>query len=164
MEIRPATPEDAEDLARLYVVSAEHHRLFDPAFYEKPDVEAVVTHYHDVLGRDGGDLSARFVAEEAGDVLGLVEVRLPEHPGRHSMIRPRVAMADVVVATDHRRKGVGSALMRRAEMWASEHGAAGVMLDALRANEQALAFYRRLGYYEHGVLLLKRDVTGTPDV
>ncbi|MGH8936512.1 MAG: GNAT family N-acetyltransferase [Acidimicrobiia bacterium] len=67
-----------------------------------------------------------------------------------------MASADIVVAPIHRRKGIGTALMQQAESWAYYHGADGVILDMLRANEAALAFYRSLGYDDLGALMLKR--------
>lgn len=143
-------------MARLYLASAEHHAGLDPSFYRIPDLDDVVSHYSDVLSEGNTDTSACFVADSDGEIAGLVEVRITDRPGSHSMLCPRVmATVDIVVAPDHRRRGVGSALMQHAEVWARDQGADYLMLDMLRANESALAFYRTLGYEEHGALLTK---------
>ena len=50
------------------------------------------------------------------------------------------------VSSDHRRKGIGKALMSAAEQWAVETGAEGIRLVSGRTREGAHAFYRRIGF------------------
>jgi GNAT superfamily N-acetyltransferase len=58
---------------------------------------------------------------------------------------------ELMVAPDHRRSGVGAALMRGAEEWAREQGAAYVALATRRAAD----FYRALGYSESATYFRK---------
>ena len=51
---------------------------------------------------------------------------------------------------DHRRRGLGSRLMRACEAFASAKGCVGIYLQT--ATYQAPAFYRHLGYCEFGRL------------
>lgn len=158
MEIRSLTTDDAEPAGRLFVQSAEHHRGIDPDSYRVPDVEPVIAHYEE-LAVDRDQSVACFVAEHEGSVIGLVVLRLSEPPPDHSMLLPRrTASVDVVVDANQPRLGVGAALMETAESWALENEVDMLMLDMLRANEPALAFYTSLGYEEHGALLVKRHV------
>lgn len=162
MEIRQPTVWEAEALARLYRKSAEHHVALDSDSYQVPDMENIADHYRERLTQPD-DSYACFVADVDGDVAGMVETSLAGQPPPHSMLRPQVmATAGIVVAPEHRRRGIGSALMHRAEEWATEQGCSGVMLDMLGANEPALAFYRGLGYEDFGMLLVKRQLS-TPD-
>lgn len=159
VEIRQFTPEDAESAARLYIQSAEHHVRLDPDFYRVPPLKAVVAHYEDVAERIQTEPFNCFVAESDATVVGMVEVRIQEPPSSASMLRPRrMAAADIVVDSRNRRQGIGRALMERAESWAHDQDASSLMLDMLRANEPALALYTRLGYQDHGALLLKRHI------
>ena len=58
---------------------------------------------------------------------------------------------EVMVSPQHRRAGVGAALMNAAERWAEEMGAAYVSLATRRAAD----FYRALRYEESAVFFKK---------
>lgn len=159
VEIREFTSDDTEDAARLYLQSAEHHTELDADFYRIPDPGAVVAHYEKLVERIKTEPLMCFVTESDETLVGLVEVRISEPPSPNSMLRPRrIASVDIVVDVDRRRQGIGKALMQRAETWARGQGATSLMLDMLRVNEPALAFYTALGYEDHGALLLNRHI------
>jgi ribosomal protein S18 acetylase RimI-like enzyme len=48
-----------------------------------------------------------------------------------------------------RRRGLGSHVMRGLADWAAEHGAGSIYLQVDTANEVAVRFYDRLGFYRH---------------
>jgi hypothetical protein len=52
----------------------------------------------------------------------------------------------LAVATDRRRHGVGTALMRACEEWVVARGVPALMLMVRHGNEAAAGFYERLGY------------------
>jgi GNAT superfamily N-acetyltransferase len=58
----------------------------------------------------------------------------------------RAEIGGLVVDAACRRRGVGRALMRRAEEWAAQKGCATVTLRSNVIREEAHAFYRSLGY------------------
>jgi GNAT superfamily N-acetyltransferase len=58
---------------------------------------------------------------------------------------------EVMVASEHRRRGIGLALMHNVEGWAIERGAAYVALASRRAGD----FYSALGYEESAVFYKK---------
>jgi GNAT superfamily N-acetyltransferase len=62
------------------------------------------------------ELNLRFVAEEGGVVVGILDVDLPLADNTDN------ALADVVVHPDRRRRGIGTALWARAIEVAREHG------------------------------------------
>ncbi len=159
MEIRRFSSEDAESAARLYLQSAEHHTELDPDFYRVPDLGAIVAHYQGLAERIKTEPLMCFVAESGETLVGIVEVSIADPASPRSMLRPeRIASVEIVVDVDRRRQGIGRALMQRAEKWARGQGATSLMLDMLRANKPALAFYTALGYEDHGALLLKRHI------
>jgi GNAT superfamily N-acetyltransferase len=106
-----------------------------------PSTAAQVAHRFDLLEHDREH--ALFVAQAPdGKVVGWVhahEVRLMESD-------PLVEIWGLVVDAAHHRQGVGQALMRCAEEWASQRGYAEVRLRSNVVRTEAHRFYQHLGY------------------
>lgn len=82
------------------------------------------------------------VAEENGAVVGVLHVF--ERP---ALEKPREAVVQALVVDEESRSGgVGQALMRAAEAWASERGLPSVALYTRIDRDKARAFYERIGY------------------
>lgn len=60
------------------------------------------------------------------------------------------------VAPDHRRQGIGRALMCRAEAWAKERGDRKISLQVFSDNQPALDMYDQLGYKSQSFWMTKR--------
>ncbi len=83
-----------------------------------------------------------FVAEAEGNVVGWVHVYAVaalESPA-HAEI------GGLVVDEAHRGRGIGRALMERAEAWARDMGLGAVRLRSNVIRAEAHAFYERIGY------------------
>ncbi|MEB3282722.1 MAG: GNAT family N-acetyltransferase [Lyngbya sp.] len=61
----------------------------------------------------------------------------------------------VYVHRDHRRRGIGSALMTHAENWAKQRGDQQISLQVFSHNQPALNLYRKLGYQTQSLSMLK---------
>jgi len=59
------------------------------------------------------------------------------------------------VMPEHRRRGVGSALMRHAEDWARARGDRQIGLQVFQSNRPALNLYHRLGYQTQSLWMVK---------
>jgi ribosomal protein S18 acetylase RimI-like enzyme len=59
------------------------------------------------------------------------------------------------VMPEHRRKGIGSALMRHAQDWARERGDRQIGLQVFQSNQPALSLYHQLGYETQSFWMLK---------
>ncbi len=126
--IRPAGEADAGRVATLsgqlgYPASEEDvlHRL--RAIGQRPD-------------------HAVFVAEAGGRVVGWVHVytvATVESPAH-------AEVGGLVVDEAHRGRGIGRALMERAEAWARDAGLSAVRLRSNVIRAEAHAFYERIGY------------------
>jgi ribosomal protein S18 acetylase RimI-like enzyme len=63
----------------------------------------------------------------------------------------------VAVSPEHRRRGIGRALMNRAEEGLAQMGCPKLNLQVRASNDQAVSFYRRLGYeVEERISMSKR--------
>ncbi|MEB3358977.1 MAG: GNAT family N-acetyltransferase [Synechococcales bacterium] len=59
------------------------------------------------------------------------------------------------VAPEHRRCGLGTALMHHAERWATQRGDRQISLQVFCHNQPALALYEKLGYHAQAILMAK---------
>jgi RimJ/RimL family protein N-acetyltransferase len=80
-------------------------------------------------------------------VIGHLSISREEHP-----VNRHVASIGMMVAPDWRRRGVGSALMKEALLWAREMGVEKVALTVYPDNDAARALYLSFGFVEEGRL------------
>ncbi len=87
-----------------------------------------------------------FLALVDGEAAGFLHLVLRET--NLAMMTPcRFVVVDtVVVAQAQRRRGIGRALMRRAESWAAEKCAERMELNVFDFNRPAIALYEELGF------------------
>jgi GNAT superfamily N-acetyltransferase len=83
-----------------------------------------------------------FVADVDGRALGWVHVVFTEYVDAEAF----VMIGGLVVDRNHRRRGIGRALMNRAETWARERGCSMVRLSSSATRPAAHRFYEDLGY------------------
>lgn len=145
IEIRPAKPEDYDDLCALSEQVDALHRQHLPHLFRKPPGPAREREF--VLGLLADPDKGLFVAEAAGLVIGFVVVEACESPPI-PIFEPRTfaVVHDLVVHQRFQRTGIGRRLMERAHRWAAAKGAATVELTVYDFNTTAQAFYESLGY------------------
>jgi ribosomal protein S18 acetylase RimI-like enzyme len=82
------------------------------------------------------------VAEYDGEIVGFVLFcrHFEAHTGQRSLW-----IADLAVAEERQKAGIGRALLRAVESRAAILGANAVSFEVWKQNKQALAFYNRLG-------------------
>jgi len=151
LEIRDGGPDDARALAALWIESADVHVGLDPRYYAVPDVDAAIRRAEHLLVDP--DVVVLLAVLDAR-IVGACELRRLPAPAPGSMVR-EVAAADIgiVVGADHRRHGIGRALMRAAEDRAATEGFELIALNARSDNEAAIGLYRSLGYEQVGVVM-----------
>jgi ribosomal protein S18 acetylase RimI-like enzyme len=87
------------------------------------------------------------VAEVEGRIVGLASVHVSltlEYD------EPAARLTAIVVASTHRRRGIGEALVAEVERHARERRCALLFLTTAERRRGAHAFYRRLGFEETG--------------
>lgn len=99
------------------------------------------------LARALGALHPDAVLDEDGD---LATVRIGDRAtGVAAVDRDWVGYRSIAVAPEHRRQGLGLAVMATLVEWSAERGATTAYLQVLGDNEPALALYAGLGFVEH---------------
>ena len=99
------------------------------------------------------------VAELDGELVGVVDMEYHQRLGDH---RPQARVNDIVVTDRVRGKGVGRALLVRAEELARKRGCFRMALVTAAWREPTITFYEREGFQDYGrwfVKLLADDVT-----
>ena len=87
------------------------------------------------------------VAEQAGEIVGSLIVYIRETAPLSILVPRRFGyIGELVVHHDHRRMGIGLAMMEYAEEWARSNGAESVELTVYSFNQGAVHFYEELGY------------------
>jgi GNAT superfamily N-acetyltransferase len=100
------------------------------------------------LAQEHADEGVRFALKavldrrELGEDLGWVHVVFAEYVDAEAF----VVIGGLVVDRNHRRLGIGGALMNRAEVWAKERGCSMVRLSSSATRKAAHNFYEDLGY------------------
>ena len=136
MEIKRLEPADREALERFVARVPEGDRTFFKEDVEAPDVV-------DAWTRPG---PSRALAVEGGEVVGYVAV-VPLH-GWSS----HVGEVRVIVDPDHRGRGVGRALARRAVVEAVELDLSKMVVEVVADQEPTIAMFRSLGFDPEALL------------
>ena len=146
--IRSGRREDASEVARLWMQSAEEHTAHDQIYATAPGAEKVMRRFLADLA--GSSHSFLFVAESGDRTVGFISGELREGS---PAFRPKTwaSVDDVFVEPDHRNLGVGRALLESVKAWAKERGADGISLQVAAANERGRKFYEGLGFREVSV-------------
>jgi ribosomal protein S18 acetylase RimI-like enzyme len=120
-----------------------------------PKGEAMADRYlAHMLDRCAGAAGRIFVAEEDGAVVGFVGVlaRVVPEPDE---AQAYAYVSDLVVLPAYRRRGIGRALLERAEAYARGEGARVLRVGVLAKNEAAAGLYRSLGFGDYTIQLNK---------
>lgn len=155
MEIVPATTEEVDEVADLWVDLAREQRAFGS--HLRPDENR--TTIRDSLARHAIAEGLLVARTEDGDLAGFIMFS-PE-AGAFEQDVDRGTVENLYVKPAERDRGIGAALLEAAESRLFAAGVDVVTLEAMAANEGALRFYERHGYRPHRVELEKRPGEGS---
>ena len=130
---RPYRNEDAEALVSLWALCGLTRPWNDP--------------YRDIERKIDVDANGLLVLEDDSRLIGAVMVGYDGHRGWINYL---------AVHPDHRRHGLGRVLMAAAEQRLAELGCPKVNLQVRASNQEAVAFYRRIGYGVDDVVSMGR--------
>ena len=133
----------------------EFERRLEPSLPKGEDMaDAYLAFLLDRCSRAAGRV---LVAEVDHVVVGFVVLLArvePEEPDEDQM--PYAYISDLVVLPQYRRRGIGRALLDRAEALARSSGARILRVGVLAKNEPAARLYRAVGFTDYHLQLLKR--------
>lgn len=139
--VRPATPSDAAALVELaravgaepegWLISEDWRSVGE----ERKYLRALRRYPH----------AAVFVAESPAGVVGRLSIARDSHPASW-----HVADLGLMVASGHRRQGVGWAMLEQAVAWARSAGVIKLELHVFPHNEAAIALYEQFGFVREG--------------
>jgi len=145
MVIRKARLDDYGELCALIAEVDELHRNNLPQRFKEPEGPTREWEYFRSLITD--ESVGFFVAEGEGELVGFVHAVVRDSRNIPILVPRRYAFVDsIAVREELRGTGIGRALMERAHEWAVSKGATGMELNVFEFNEEAVAFYRKLGY------------------
>ena len=142
MNVRPATAEDADAIGRVQVETwrAAYSGLMPDEAVAAFDVEERRRMWREGLAREPRPGSATFVAEDDGEVVGFASVgaaRDEEDAGELYAIYLDPSCWD---------RGIGRALLERAEESMRSSGFTRAILWVMEGNERGERFYRAAGW------------------
>ncbi len=153
--IREYEPErDAKGLRECFAELQEYERALDPALL--PAHRVVEPYLERMLERCRTWRGKVFVADVEGAVAGFVCVwgRVPQEELDQDP-RDHAYVSDLVVTERWRGRGLGRALLLRAEEYARAEGVPTLGIGVLARNTAALDLYRELGFADHLIQLRK---------
>lgn len=166
-QIRPATPEDAREIAKLIEISSDGVAVIEWQEQAQKEHCDALDIGENTYRQDEGNYSWRnaVVVEKNREVAGmLLAFGMPDGPIRDTTNRPSNDAKNVFAPyiyleepnswyicgiafyPEHRGQGLGSQLMQLAEEQAKQHGFKKLSLVAFEQNEGSVRLYRRLGY------------------
>jgi L-amino acid N-acyltransferase YncA len=144
LTIRRATPADYEAICELADQMDELFRTHLPDRFRKPTGPVRLRDRTEKLMNDPDTLLA--VAELDGKVAGIMNCgfyKMADFPQKKAL--RHVLVRGISVRAELRRRGIGSALVRRALEWAKEKEVHEVQANVYDFNRPAAAFFASLG-------------------
>ena len=143
--IHPAIMDDYDVICTLLKTSDDHHIALLPDYFQNhsgpPRPRAWVAAF---IESDDADILLAHVGTHAVGCLILKTISLPDYP--RFLSRSMAHVEEIVVAPDHRRTGIATALMNHAKTWATQRGLNRIQLGVWTANTPALRFYQEQGF------------------
>lgn len=141
MIIRPATPDDADEIAHVHVEGwrTAYAELLPPDFLAGLSAEGRTIQWREILKESAID-NATFVAESGGKVLGFVNGG-PERTNDPDFVGEIYA---IYVLDNCRHQGIGKALFQRIVEFLLSHGMNAIKVWVLKENPYR-RFYERQG-------------------
>lgn len=154
--IRKATLKDVPQLIRqwkaLEAYHVKHHGYGRGIFEYSPNRMALYLKYLKKQMRRRN--AAVFVAEVGGRIAGHIMVEIQKLPP--IFVHDKNAyVCDIVVDSQYRGKGIGTALLEEAEEWAGKKKMYSIALMVHTANKNAFSVYRKFGFKEHHFKMAK---------
>lgn len=148
MNIRQATVEDAELLARLTVPVQQLHAEAEPDMFKPAEVtNELVKFYAEQLSKD--DVYT-YIAELNGEAVGYVLAKLVERPDNpFTFAMEHMEIDQISLDPAYRSRGYGEQLVKTVFDLARSLGIVRVVLSAWEFNTHARDFFQKQGFHTY---------------
>ena len=152
--IRAYQPTDHQAVERCIIELQDFERALESDRVEGASIAGrYLLDLLDTCQKQSGQL---FVAELEGRIAGFVCVWLEREPESYlTNLAPYGYISDLIVLPAYRWQGLGNELLTQAEAFAKEQGAHTLRINVLARNEGAWAMYRKVGFRDYEIRLLK---------
>jgi GNAT superfamily N-acetyltransferase len=152
--IREITGADTQNVIDLLLQLNRFEHVIMPN--RATSLEAAAASFESVSSRIAENGGAHLVAERGSRVIGYCACAIDLAPPYiREEDRRHVWVAELVVAEDARRQGVGEALLNAAEDYTRGQGLRHMLIGVLAGNDGADRLYQRMGYRHYSTERLK---------
>ncbi len=149
--VRRIEDKDAEAVGKLWYLLSLHHEAYAKYYEVKAGTEnTLISHVHDLLRRNCVFFVAEVEGRIAGFVSGYVILRNPQ------LSVDRIGKVDNIFVDDEfRGLGIGTKLLEAFFQYCHGQAVEFIELSCDLANEKALKLYKKLGFKEQKVLMVR---------
>ena len=160
--VRLATAGDADAIGRIQVETwrAAYTGLMPDEAIAMFDIESRRRMWREGLGRTPRPGSATFVVEEGGEVVGFASVGASRDEGAEQ----EAELYAIYLHPSRWDRGIGRALLQRAEESMRSSGFRQAILWVLEGNERGERFYRAAGWEQDGRKIEDFQGTAVPEL
>lgn len=141
--IRRARPEDAGEIARIYLQTSRLHYEKRPDVFREPSFERTLKYVSDNIGKQNPLV---FKAEEQNKIRGYLVLYIDRYPPEFFVQPNSGFIGSIGVDEKERGRGTGTALIKAAEKYLKEQGIGLLQIDFYTFNTDAERLYESLGY------------------
>ena len=146
VQVTEAVIDDIPQLGSIaYSVARTHYQKTEKEFKEPTPADQ--TEYIRKCISDDGILTLK--AQMGDEVVGYVVVYFNTFPDKYFQFSKRAFIGSIGVAENHRRQGVGKALLKAVENEVKKHNISIIEIDYYTFNVAAENLYKSLGYQEN---------------
>jgi GNAT superfamily N-acetyltransferase len=140
--IRPAVPADAAAIAqlRIDVWRTTYRGIMPDAYLDAMSLSDSAAFWERILS-SGSPAASVYVASDAGRIIGFAAANRREPP----KLGFDAELSAIYLAADRKRQGIGRRLVAAVAAAQRERGATGMITWIIAKNQDARAFYERLG-------------------
>ena len=143
--VRRATPADLSAIGRLGALLVEEHYEFDPRRFLSAGPGTAAGYASFISTQLEDEDKAVLVADERGDVIGYAFAAV-EGYDYMALRGPAGVLHDIIVAPEHRGRGVGRLLVNATLLFFKSRGAPRVVLATAEQNRAAQRLFASMGF------------------
>jgi ribosomal protein S18 acetylase RimI-like enzyme len=144
ISIREAVEADYDFVSPVFLDELAFHSELLPDRFQMVEETMTRKWFLDIVEHED---KALILAQLGSNVVGVLHIEIHKSPGLPFFVpRSYALVSDLAVSRPYRFRGYGRTLMKYAIEWAKDHGADAIELNVWAANQDAIRFYRRLGF------------------